>query len=173
MTMNRTELVPLNHRLPVAREGRRRISEGFDPLWMFPHREVGGLFDGVFRGFFFAFEFAPFGFSRAVIQPDIEIAETNTEYRVTAELPDFSEREVDVELTKNVLTIKGETNRGSKDGGRPYGEHCYGRIERCITLDCDVAEENVAASFRNGVLTVTLPKLAVAQRTKRIPINSG
>ena len=171
--MNRTELVPWKHHLPVTREGRRRINEGFDPLWMFPHREVGRLFDGVFRGFFFAFEFAPFGVSRDVVRHDIEIAETDTEFRITAEFPGFSESELDVELTNNVLTIKGETNRGREGSDRAFGEYHNGRVERRITLDCDVAEEQVAASFRNGVLTVTLPKLAVAQRTKRIPINRG
>ncbi|XIA65204.1 Hsp20/alpha crystallin family protein [Bradyrhizobium sp. TZ2] len=156
--------------MPVAREGRRHLDEGFDPLWMFPHREIGRLFDGVFRGFFFAFAFAPFGFSRGLVQPDIEIAETDTEVLVTAELAGFSDSEVDVELTNNVLTIKAETKRGMEHHDRPFGEYYYGRVERCIALDCDVAEEKVAASFRNGVLTVTLPKRAVAQRTKRIPI---
>ena len=109
----------------------------------------------------------------AVVRPDVEIAETDTEFRITAELPGFSEREVDVELTNNVLTIKGETNRGREASERAFGEYYHGRVERRIALDCDVAEEQVAASFRNGVLTVTLPKLAVAQRTKRIPINGG
>jgi HSP20 family protein len=110
----------------------------------------------VFRGFFFAFEFAPFGVSRDVVRHDIEIAETDTEVRITAEFPGFSESELDVELTNNVLTIKGETNRGD----RAFGEYHNGRVERRITLDRDVAEEQVAASFRNGVLTVTLPKRA-------------
>jgi HSP20 family protein len=167
--MSRTELVPRDDRVPVAREDRLRLDEAFDPLWMF-HREVGRLFDGVFRGFFFAFDFAPFGFNRGVVRPDIEIAETDTEFRITAELPGFSESEIDVELTNNALTIKGETKRGREDRD---GECYYGWVERCITLDCEVAEEKVAASFRNGVLTVTLPKLTVAQRTRRIPINRG
>lgn len=169
MTVNMTELIPRDGSgVPVARrESPLRRGEEFDALWTL-HRQVDRLFDGAFRGFFWGFGIGLFGFDRGRAWPDIEVAETDNEVRITAELPELDEKEVSVELASNVLTIKGEKKSGSEDRNRHY----YGRFERRIPLDCDVAEEKVAASFRNGVLTVTLPKSAdVQERTKRIPIN--
>jgi HSP20 family protein len=69
-----------------------------------------------------------------------------------------------------VLTISGEKQSETEDKQRFFNEHYYGRFERRIPVD-DVDQENVAASFKNGVLTVTLPKLPTAQRkVKRIAI---
>jgi HSP20 family protein len=169
-----TELVPWDRsRAPVARESRPPRDQELDPLWTF-HREANRLFDGAFRSFFWGFDIALFGFSHGMGRPDIEVAETDNEVRVTVELPGLNEKEVNVELTNNVLTIMGEKKSGRQDRDRLFGEYYHGRFERRIPLDCDIADDQVAASFRNGVLTVTLPKPAAAQeRKRRIPINGA
>jgi HSP20 family protein len=172
MTMNMTDLVPWDRRrAPVTDESRRNVE--LDPWWAF-HREVNRLFGAAFHGFFFGFDIALFGFGRGMGGPEIEVAETDHEVLVTAELPGFDAKEVNVELTNNVLTITGEKKSAKQDRDRLFSEYYYDRFERRIPLDCDIAEDQVAASFRNGILTVTLPKPAVAQeRTRRIPINGG
>jgi HSP20 family protein len=131
------------------------------------HREMNRLFDDVFHGF----DLAPFGFDRgfdrAFSWPNIEVSDTDKEMKVTAD----DENDVDVELANGVLAIKGEKKTETEDKDRLFSERYYGRFERRIPVE-DVEEDKVSASFRNGVLTVTLPKTAHAQRqVKRIAIN--
>jgi HSP20 family protein len=90
---------------------------------------------------------------------------------VTAELPGLEEKDVEVQLSNGVLAIKGEKKTETEDKDRLFSERYYGRFERRIPVD-DIEEDKVSASFRNGVLTVTLPKSAKAQsHVKRIAIN--
>jgi HSP20 family protein len=136
------------------------------------HREVNRLFDDVFR----AFDVAPFGpdrmFGRSFGWPHVEITESDQEVKVTAELPGLDEKDVAVELHDGLLTIKGEKKSEVEDRERLFSERFYGRFERRIPVDA-VDEDRVSATFKNGVLTVTLPKTAEAQRhVRRIAINS-
>ena len=86
-------------------------------------------------------------------------------------MPGLDEKDVEVELADGVLTIRGEKQTESEDKDRLFSERYYGRFERRIPVD-EVEQDKVAASFKNGVLTVALPKLPTAQRkTKRIAIN--
>jgi len=132
------------------------------------HREVNRLFDDVFR----AFDDSPMWGGRSA-WPTVDVDETDKEYQVTAELPGLEENDVEVLLQDGVLTVRGEKKLETESRNRSYSERFYGRFERQITLDRDVDESAVKASFKNGVLTVTVPKNARAiERTKRIPINS-
>ena len=93
--------------------------------------------------------------------------------KVIAELPGLEEKDVEVKLSDGVLAIKGEKKTEMEDEGRVFSERYYGRFERRIPVE-DIEEDKVSASFRNGVLTVTLPKLPGAQRqATRIPINGN
>lgn len=135
------------------------------------HREMNRLFDDVFRGF----DLAPFGSDTSLDRrfgwPNIEVSESDREVKVTAELPGLDEKDVQVELANGVLTIKGEKKTETEDRDRLFTERYYGRFERRIPVD-DVEHDKVGASFKNGVLTVTLPKSAKAQENvKRIAIN--
>lgn len=92
---------------------------------------------------------------------------------VTAELPGLDEKDVEVELTNGVLAIRGEKKTETEDKDRRFSERFYGRFERHIPVE-DVEEDKVSASFKNGVLAVTLPKSPNALRdVKRIAINSN
>src|SRR5262249_57349953 len=103
--------------------------------------------------------------------PNIEAAETDKEVTVTAELPGLDEKDIEVALANGVLAIKGEKKTESEDKDRLFSERYYGRFERRIPVE-DVEEDKVSASFKNGVLTITLPKSAKAQeRVRRIAIN--
>lgn len=96
------------------------------------------------------------------------------EYRITAELPGLEERDVEVLLQDGVLTVRGEKKSESENRNRAYTERFDGRFERQIPLALDVDDSAVSATFRNGVLMVTVPKSARAvERSKRIPINSA
>jgi HSP20 family protein len=160
------DLIPWNR----GREMTVRRGEELNPF-MTLHREMNRLFDDVFRGF----EVAPFGsdrfFDRAMGWPNIEVSETDKNVKVTAELPGLDEKDVQVELANGVLAIKGEKKTETEDKDRLFSERYYGRFERRIPVE-DVDQEKVSAAFKNGVLTVTMPKAPQAQsKVKRIAIN--
>ncbi|RUM24037.1 Hsp20/alpha crystallin family protein [Rhizobium vallis] len=137
------------------------------------HREVNRLFDDVFRGFGSGLpSFGnPSGFGSG--WPSVEISNAEKEIKVTAEVPGLEEKDIEVLLTDGVLTLKGEKRSESEDKDRQFSERYYGRFERRIPLGVEVKEDQVDATFRNGVLTVTLPKTEKAQsQVKRITIKS-
>jgi HSP20 family protein len=146
--------------------------EAFDPFLML-HREMNRLFDDAFRGF------GPFGqMSNSLMEsqfgwPRVELRETDDTVTVSAELPGLSEKDVNVEIANGVLAIRGEKKAERSDEGRFLTERYYGSFERRIPLE-DVQEDKAKAEFRNGVLTVTLPKAEQAVRNvKRITINAN
>jgi HSP20 family protein len=131
------------------------------------HREMNRMFDEAFR----SFDIGSFGSSAMMGWPSVELSETDKEVKVVAELPGLDQNDVAIELSDGVLTISGEKKSETKDKQRFFSERYYGRFERRIPVD-DIDQEKVAASFKNGVLTVTLPKLPTAQRkVKRIAID--
>jgi HSP20 family protein len=160
------DLIPFSRGRDIA----ARRGEDVNPF-MILHREMNRLFDDIFRGF----DLAPFGsdrfFDRAMGWPNIEVSETESEVKVTAELPGLEEKDVQVEFANGTLAIKGEKKSETEDRDRLFSERYYGRFERRIPVE-DVDEDKVSAAFKNGVLTVTMPKAPQAQsRVKRIAIN--
>ena len=130
------------------------------------HREMNRLFDDTLR----SFDIAPFS-SQAMGWPSVEVNETDKEVKVVAELPGLQEKDVNVELRDGLLTISGEKKSETEDKERRFSERYYGRFERSIPID-DVDPDRVGASFKDGVLTVTLAKLPTEkQKVKRIAIN--
>jgi HSP20 family protein len=158
------DLIPWNN---DRRDLSVRRSEEGNPFLAL-HRQMNRLFDNAFR----SFDLAPFGnFDRQIGWPTIEVSQTDKDVKVTAELPGLEENDVQVELASGVLAISGEKKTETEDKERQYSERYYGRFERRIPVD-DVDEDKVNASFKNGVLTVTLPKSPGAQqKVKRIAIN--
>jgi HSP20 family protein len=134
------------------------------------HREVNRLFDDVFNGFETG---TPSVFGR-ISWPSLEVSATEKEVRVSAELPGLEQKDVELLVDGDVLTIRGEKRSETEDKGRHFSERYYGRFERSLALPFEVEEDKAQATFKNGVLTVTLPKSArAAERAKRIPISGG
>ena len=146
--------------------------EPFDPFYTL-HREMNRLFDDVFRGF------GPLGrFGSPLTEdqlgwPRIELSETDKEVTVSAELPGLSEKDVQVEMANGVLSIRGEKKAERSDESKFVSERYYGSFERQIPLE-GVEEDKAQADFKNGVLTLTLPKSEQSTRdVKRIAINTN
>ncbi|TIV07939.1 MAG: Hsp20/alpha crystallin family protein, partial [Mesorhizobium sp.] len=92
---------------------------------------------------------------------------------VTAEVPGLEQKDIEVLFDDGVLTLRGEKRSETDDKDRQFSERYYGRFERRIPVGYEVKEDEVEARFRNGVLTVTLPKSEKAQsQVKRIDIKS-
>jgi HSP20 family protein len=166
--MNMRDLIPWGRNAQTTPSPYREEGDPFMTL----HREMNRLFDDVFRGF----DIAPFGsfggMGRMAGWPSVEVIETDKDVRVSAELPGLDEKDVEVLMSDNVLTIRGEKRSEVEDKDRAFSERTYGRFERRIPLGWDVEEDKVNASFQNGVLTVTMPKSAkAAAKARRIAIN--
>ena len=86
----------------------------------------------------------------------------------------MDEKGVEVLMSDGVLTIRGEKKAEIEDKERAFSERSYGRFERRIPLAWEVDEDKIDAAFRNGVLTVTMPKSPESKpNAKRIAINRG
>ena len=104
----------------------------------------------------------------------VEVYEEGNELKVVAELPGVEEKDVAVELAGNVLTIKGEKKAETerKEEGYHLAERRYGSFSRSLQLPYEVEADKVQASFKDGVLTVTMPKPA-EQQPKRIEVKKA
>jgi len=161
--MNVRDLVPWSRNSGSTRDVPA-LREPASPVLTL-HREMNRLFDDILRDF----DTPLWGASKS--WPQIEVEETETEYRVTAELPGLEEKDVEVLVQDGVLTLRGEKRAERQDRARAFSERVYGRFERRLALD-GVDEDQVKASFHNGLLTITATKTAQSRSSvKRIPIN--
>lgn len=143
-----------------------------DPLFRLQH-EMNRLFDESFSSFGLPAEFAGTPFTGEA-RPKIDMRETDNQLVVEAEIPGVAEDDIDVQVSDNVLTIRGEKRFEKKeDKGEEYHylERAYGSFARSIPLPYDVDPNSVEAVFKNGVLTLTMPKPPEeARRTRKIAI---
>ena len=145
--------------VPVRREQ--------SPLVTLQH-DMDRLFEEFWRGFALPSLFEE---TWGSFTPRVDVEETETEVRVTAELPGLEERDFEVHLTDDALLLKGERREEHEDQTLGWRERSYGRFERSIPLPCEVDADHASAQFKNGLLTVRLPKTAKArERSKRIQI---
>jgi HSP20 family protein len=153
------ELVPWQRR-PLRRE----------PVWDFG-REVNRLFDEAFRGFDRAFDLAPAAGVRRSFEPRIDVEATAKELVVTAELPGLEEKDFEIHLEGDVLTLRGEKRgeRGARDAG--WFERSYGGFQRAIRLPVEVDADAATASFKDGVLRIALPRAREAE-VRAIPVHA-
>jgi len=107
--------------------------------------------------------------------PMIDVRETAKEIRVTAELPGLDEKDLEVSILDNSLRIKGEKREEHEEekGDVFHCERQYGMFERIIPLPAEVEADKIKATFKKGVLKVTLPKTKESQSNRRlIPIET-
>ena len=101
--------------------------------------------------------------------PAIDVAETDKAYEVTAELPGMDEKNIEVKLAGDVLTIKGEKKDEKEERKKDYyvSERRFGSFQRSFTVPVGVDADKIEANFKNGILTVTLPKSPQAQKNEK------
>jgi HSP20 family protein len=99
--------------------------------------------------------------------PDVDIAEFSDHLQIWADLPGVSEKDVQVTLDNDVLTIQGEVNTGMYDGLSPlYTEYNVGNYFRQFSLHETIDGSAIKATMRNGVLELVLPKVEAAKPRK-------
>ena len=106
--------------------------------------------------------------------PTMDVAETDKEIEITAELPGLEEKDVQINVADNVLTIRGEKNAEKEQKDKNYRliERNYGSFERSLELPDGVNADAIQASIDKGVLKVTVPKPAPAQ-SKKIEVKAA
>ena len=94
------------------------------------------------------------------LSPRIDISETDAAYKIEAELPGINQKEIDVKIDNNILTIKGkkEDIKEEKEKNYHLRERYYGAFQRSISLPNNIELEKIKASFENGVLNISVPK---------------
>ncbi|MET0877525.1 MAG: Hsp20/alpha crystallin family protein [Tardiphaga sp.] len=165
--MNVREIIPWGR---SERQAPARYADNEQNPFLSLHREMNRLFDEVVRGFD-----APFSaIAPSSGWPKLEIADDDRELRISAEVPGLEEKDIEVLIDDGQLTLRGEKASATDDKKRQFSERYYGRFERRIAIPYEIAEDQVKATFKNGVLDVTLPKTERAQsRSRRIAINGA
>ncbi len=103
---------------------------------------------------------------KSISAPAVDVAESDKAYEITVELPGLDEKNIDIKLANGGLTIKGEKREETEEKKKDYyvSERRYGSFERYFTVPDGVNADKIEATFKNGVLKVTLPKTEEAQK---------
>jgi HSP20 family protein len=136
-------------------------------------RSIDSVFDDFWRTFNLPMLGDWGGGVESVVVPRVDVRETDQEVEVIAELPGMDEEDVDVSVSQGMLTIRGEKTfeREEEDVAYVLRECSYGRVERIVPLPDGLDVDSAQATFRNGVLTVRIPKTAETQQAaKRISV---
>lgn len=122
-------------------------------------REMNRMFDGFFRGS------GDEDYAISSWTPAVDIAEHDDEYLVKVELPGVNKDEVKLTLENNILTIRGEKKQEKETKKENYHrvERSYGSFQRSFTLPAAVKSDKIDASYKDGILTVSLPKAEEAK----------
>ncbi|HZR72482.1 Hsp20/alpha crystallin family protein [Bradyrhizobium sp.] len=109
------------------------------------------------------------------VTPAMDIVDKDNAFEITAELPGLDAKNIELSLSDNVLTVKGEKNeeKEEKTKDRYVSERRYGSFRRSVQLPAGVDAGKIEANYKSGILTVTLPKSAEAQKKQTvIPITT-
>lgn len=149
------------------------LQRGFDPFLSL-HREMNRLFDDVLRSAAVPASLRSDQGS-AMLEPDIDVSETEKEIKICADLPGVSEQDVEVSLDEDMLTIRAERRHEHKEEKENYHlvERSFGTFQRSLRLPSSIDPDHVEARFENGVLRVTIPKKDEGQRSRKVQIQSS
>ncbi len=143
-----------------------RYSDPFSAL----RSEIDRAFEGFFgNGGFGALPHMSFGAPKGELAPQVDVKETDASIIVSAELPGIDEKDVDVSLRDNVLTLKGEKKSETTEEKEDWHmmERHYGSFQRAFRLPDSIDPDQVTAAFDKGVLTVKVPKREEAKKAER------
>ena len=156
--MDLKSLIPVGRNRNVA----RREWNPFDTL----QREIDRLYEDFGRRM-------P-AFGALSLTPTIDVTETDKEIEITADLPGLEEKDVQLNLSDNVLTIRGEKKNEREETKKDYHlvERSYGSFTRSVQLPEGVNADGIKAEMAKGVLKVTVPKPTPAQ-SKKINIQAA
>ena len=159
--------------VPKRQEGRQLVRHKDSPLF-----SLWSQVDRVFDDFTHGFGIRPFRALEEKLDaftPSVDLIEDEKEVSIKAELPGIDEKDIDVSITRDVLTISGEKKVEEEENKKNYYrmERSFGSFQRVVALPEGIDADKAQAEFKKGVLTVTIPKTKEAQVAgKKIPIKA-
>ena len=174
-------------KVPVKKKGTEKepVAQSAEHVLGSLRSEVDRLFDEFSAGWpFFHFrrrilDFEPFRrieMAAAGRAPVVDVVENDKEYQLTAELPGLEEKDLEVTVSGNLLTIRGTKEEAEEIKESDYfvSERRYGSFERSFPLPASVDRDKIKAKLKSGVLTLALPKLPEAhKKRKKIAVQSS
>ena len=163
--------------VPWKKKEERSLAGRSDPFAVL-HREIDDLFDQFSNGFLDDFRWPGAGKGTgvpAMREPSIDFTETDDSYQLSADLPGVEEKDLDVAVDGDMLTIRAEHSQKEEKKEKDYHimERRSGSYQRAIPLPADIDPENIKAKFKNGVLSLSLPKNPeLASKKRAIEIES-
>ena len=159
--------------MATQNQPRKTLSERRE--WMHPfdsfRQEMNKLMDSFFQGSLLR----PFDTRVEGFTPRVDVVDTGDGIKIVAELPGMDDKDIEVSLTGDALTIKGEKKEEKEEKGKDYyrSERSFGSFTRTVPIPEGVDTEAVEASFKKGVLTVTMPKTKQAIKdAKKISVKA-
>ena len=139
-----------------------------------PFREMSSLQRDMNRWFDDMFtSVAPLDRMGAMFAPSAELEETDTAYILKLEVPGIDAKDIDIDVTTDTVSVSGErkSERTSDDNGMTRTEFHYGQFRRVIPLPGDIDNHSVSADYRDGILSLTLPKIEKEEETKSVKVS--
>lgn len=156
-----------SHNTPATRSDNERQNTSYAPVVQL-HDEIDRLFDGMFRGMMnpWDFDFMPrwassnAGGTGSAIMPRLDVSSDEKAYTVTAELPGVQPDDVKIEVRDNALILHGEKKSENTEEKKDYylSERSYGSFERALALPEDAVVDEIKATHKDGVLSITIPR---------------
>ena len=138
------------------------------------HTEFNKFFDSLKHGFGLHWpQTSPF--QSEWFKPSLDVASDDKEYTIKVELPGIDSSDISIEYSNNTLKIKGEKHQESEEKKKDYYrvERSYGSFQRVLDIPEDGDTDNITSSYKNGVLSITIPKKALPSKdTKKIEIKT-
>ena len=125
----------------------------------------------VFDRFFNTFELPSLFGEEHIIEPDFDVAETEKDYVITGEIPGMDVKDIHITLTNGVLTVKGEKKEEKEEKEKNFHriERHYGSFHRSFRVPDGIKTDALDARYKDGILTLTLPKAEVS-KVKKIEV---
>lgn len=136
------------------------------PARLTPFSVLQGEIDRVFENF------TNWGGFEAAFNPSMEVTETDKSIEISTELPGMDEKDVEISIANDILTVRGEKRAEKEEKKKAYRlvERSYGSFERSLALPPGINADAIKASMSKGVLKIALPKPAAAQ-SQKVKIN--
>ena len=166
-------LIPWNwgkKNIPIKKEDN--VSHEYSPYLML-QQDMNRVFDNFFRAFDDRLMSPLFEMCDGLFQPKVEVKESAKDLRVSVELPGIDDKDLDVSITNDALTISGEKREEKEENTSGYYrmERSYGSFHRRVPFPCSIDKDKAEATFKKGALNVVLPKKVEAeQNVKKISI---
>ncbi|MBM9616602.1 Hsp20/alpha crystallin family protein [Desulfobulbus rhabdoformis] len=165
------------HAVPVQHaEKPQGVPGGHTPPMLQLHRDIDNLFGQFFAGWGMPRLGNWEGLSTdALLKPKVDLSGADNQYQLTVEIPGVEEKDISVDVRQNTMTIRGEKRQEKEEKEKNHYriERSYGAFQRILSLPEDVDQDSIKAAFKNGVLTITMPRKALpASEVKQVAITS-